>query len=188
MNRLPLMHEDEREIPLDLQAYLVSPPRAITSFLLETTDKLILTNTWLNDKWSFVYFTHSHCLPECRPALDKMKDLQAAFTSNNVQFLVLGIDSEHESADDLAHFLSADEFGLTVATTTEDEIEQLAKSFIALFLKTDFANGRYQIEQEHHIFVVDPKGRVYATFKPPFSSIGIQSQFLKLRLFYAQTE
>jgi len=68
------------------------------------------------------------------------------------------------------------------------EIEQLARDFVALFLKTDFSDGSYQIEQEHHLFVVDPKGRVYATFRPPYTSRSIQSQFLKLRYFYAQSE
>ena len=188
MNRLPLMHEDLREIPLDMQVYLESPPRPISLFSLTTSNKLVLTNDWLTGKWTFVYFSHGKCLPECQSAFEKMNDLHAAFANNDFQFLVIGLDPEHESADDLADFLRIQQFELTAATAPEVEIEQLARDFVALFLKTDFSDGSYQIEQEHHLFVVDPKGRIYATFRPPYSSRSIQSQFLKLRHFYAQSE
>jgi protein SCO1 len=188
MNRLPLMHEDLREIPPDMQVYLESPPRTISSFSLTTNHQLMLTNDWFEGKWSFVYFSHGKCLPACQPALDKMNDLHAAFANNDFQFLVIGLDHQHESADDLANFLRSQQYELIAATASETEIEQLARDFVALFLITDFSDGSYQIEQEHHLFVVDPKGRVYATFRPPYTTVSIQSQFLKLRYFYAQSE
>ena len=188
MNRLPLMHEDSREIPLDMQAYLESPPRSISSFSLLTNNKLTLTNDWFDGKWSWVYFGHGNCLPECQTSLERMNDLHAAFANNDFQFLVVGLDYEHESADDLADFLHSRQFDLTAATGSEVEIEQLARVFVALFLKTDFYDGSYQIEQEHHLFVVDPKGRVYATFRPPYTTASLTAQFLKLRYFYAQSE
>lgn len=188
MNRLPLMHEDLREIPVDMQSYLESPPRSIPLFSLPTTNKLALTNGWFDSKWSLVYFAHGNCLPECQDSLEIMNDLQAAFANNDFQFLVVGLDYEHESADDLAGFLHAQQFELSAATAPEAEIEQLARTFVALFLKTDFSDGSYQIEQEHHLFVVDPKGRVYATFRPPYTTASLKAQFLKLRYFYAQSE
>ncbi len=188
MNRLPLMHEDLREIPLDMQVYLESPPRSISTFSLTTNTKLMLTNDWFDNKWSFVYFSHGKCLPECQSALGKMNDLHAAFANNDFQFLVIGLDYQHESAYDLTEFLRSQQFELTAATGPKAEIEQLARDFVALFLITDFSDGSYQIEQEHHIFVVDPKGRVYATFRPPYTTRSIQSQFLKLRYFYARSE
>ncbi|PHS71555.1 MAG: photosynthetic protein synthase I [Methylophaga sp.] len=188
VNRLPLMHEDQREIPADLQAYIASPPRSLPSFSLNMADESVLTNKWFEDKWSFVYFTHSHCLPECQPALEYMNRLQLAFANKDFNFLAIGIDGKHETANDLASFLDLQQYKLTAVTASENKVEALAKTFIALFLRTDFSGGRYQIEQEHHIFVVDPKGRVYATFIPPYTSTSIQRKFLKLRLFYARSE
>jgi hypothetical protein len=88
----------------------------------------------------------------------------------------------------LSDFLHQQKLDFKVATASPKIIGELASSFIALFLQTDYADGSYQIEQEHHLFVVDPKGRVYATFKSPFNKDLIQSAFLKLRYFYARSE
>ncbi|NQY27250.1 MAG: SCO family protein [Piscirickettsiaceae bacterium] len=188
MNKLPLVHSDQRAIPAELQDYLESPPRHLDAFSMRTTGKLALTNEWMEDKWTFVYFSHSHCLPECQPSLDKMTQLQTAFSSTDFQYLVIGIDSEHETAETLATFLTSQNYSFTAASSSYEEIEKLAKTFIALFLQTNFSNGSYQIEQKHNIFLVDPKGRVYATFDAGFSASNIQSRFLKARLFYARTE
>jgi len=188
MNRLPLMSEEQRDIPVDMQAYIASPARPLPAFSLNTGNKLALTNTWFDGKWSLVYFSHSHCMPDCEPALQTMKNIQSNFANADFQFLVIGIGIEHETVDDLLDFLRGKQLNFTAATATQDVIDELASSFIALFLQTDYADGRYQIEQEHHLFVVDPKGRKYATFKPPFNQARIQAEFLKLRHFYAKTE
>jgi cytochrome oxidase Cu insertion factor (SCO1/SenC/PrrC family) len=188
MNRLPLMHEDQREIPVAMQDYIVSPPRPLPEFSLNTDNKLALTNNWFHGKWSLVYFSHSRCMPDCQPALQAMKYIKSAFANVDFQFLVIGIDTEHEAADDLSDFLNQQKLDFKVATASPKIIDELASSFIALFLQTDYADGSYQIEQEHHLFVVDPKGRVYATFKPPFNRDLIKSEFLKLRFFYARSE
>lgn len=186
MNRLPLMHDDQRDIPSEMQNYVESPPRLLPQFSLHIKNKLALTNAWFEDKWTFVYFTHSNCLPICKPSLDALKSLKKAFANSDFQFLAVGIDSEHETADELLLFLESEDYNFTVTTGSETEIDMLAKTFIALFLQTDFTDGSYQIEQEHPLFVVDPKGRVYATFHPPFTEL--RAQVLALRRFYARSE
>jgi len=189
LNRLPLMHEDLRDIPIDMQDYIASPSFSLPLFSLETSEKLALTNKWFEDKWSFVYFTHSHCFPACQASLKNMDELHASFANADFQFLTIGLDSQHETADQLVQFLQSQGFDFTAATANDAaEIDKLARAFVALYLQTDFSDGSYQIEQEHHIFLVDPKGRVYARFKPPYSSATISAQFLKLRHFYAKTE
>jgi len=188
LNRLPLMHEDSRDIPIDMQTYISSPSLPLPSFLLETNGKLALTNNWFYGKWSFVYFTHGHCLPKCQPSLKTMSELQASFANSDFQFLTIGLDSQHETADELDLFLKSQTFEFTTATAKSEEIDLLSRAFIALYLQTSFSDGSYQIEQEHHIFLVDPKGRIYARFIPPYSSMSISAQFLKLRHFYAKTE
>jgi cytochrome oxidase Cu insertion factor (SCO1/SenC/PrrC family) len=186
MNRLPLMQKDTRVIPDGLQTYLESPPRLLPELVLSTKNKLVLTSEWFRSKWSVVYFTHSNCLPTCRPSLDEMKGLQKTFANADFQFLIIGLDIQHETADNLSQFLMSQGYDFTTATGSEKEIEMLSKVFVALFLQTDFTDGSYQIEQEHYLFVVDPKGRVYATFRPPFRRVA--SQFFALRDFYAKTE
>jgi len=182
------MYDDARDIPLDMQAYISSPVMPLSPLSLVTSSKLALTNLWFENKWTFVYFTHGQCLPECDSSLKNMAELQASFANADFQFLTIGLDSQHETAQQLDQFLQSQHVDFVAATADEQEIEALAKEFIALYLQTDFSDGSYQIEQEHHIFLVDPKARIYARFKPPYSSADISAKFLKLRHFYAKTE
>ncbi len=78
-NRLPLMQEDLRDIPTDMLPYIESPAKSLLPFSWVSDNKLALTNEWLNNKWTFVYFSHSHCLPQCQPAPEKMNYLRSAF-------------------------------------------------------------------------------------------------------------
>tara|TARA_R110002050_G_scaffold269917_2_gene412621 strand:- start:166537 stop:167133 length:597 start_codon:yes stop_codon:yes gene_type:complete len=188
MNNLPLMNKEQRDIPVEMQDYIASPARSLPEFSLNTDNKRVLSQGWFDGKWSFVYFSHSHCLPHCLPTLKTMKHLQSSFANADFQFLMVGVDADHERAGDLRTFLAKQGLNFSVATASSTIIDELASTFLALFLQTDYADGSYQIEQEHHLFVVDPKGRVYATFKPPFNHALIQSEFLKLRAFYARTE
>jgi cytochrome oxidase Cu insertion factor (SCO1/SenC/PrrC family) len=166
---------------------IASPAVELPAFSLSTVSKLALTNDWFTDKWTFVAFTFGHCLPNCQSLLDAMKSLKSSLANNDVQFLVIGIDSEHESVTQLNDFLIAHSIEATAVTSEQPElIEQLAHHFVALYLQTDYSDGSYMIEQEHHLFLVDPKGRLYATFKPPFENIN--SDFFELRRFYAQSE
>ncbi|MDT8370926.1 MAG: SCO family protein [Gammaproteobacteria bacterium] len=183
-----MLYDDQRQIPQDLQPYLESPPRQISNFSLETANKLTLTHSWFENKWSFVYFSHLNCLPQCQSSFETLSKLHNAFASNHIQLLVIGLDQQDESITELTQFLNRQNVSVPVATADEATIVQLAKTFIALFLKTDYSDGSYLIEQEHHIFIVDPKGRVYATFRPPYDATKITMLFSKIRLFYAKTE
>ena len=127
-------------------------------------------------------------MPNCQPLLATMKGVKSSLASNSVQFLVVGIDSEHESTEELNDFLLAQKLDVTAATAESSVIEMIAHTFLALFLQTDYSDGSYMIEQEHHLFLVDPKGRLYATFEPPYNSQSIKQLFFKSRQFYAKSE
>jgi len=185
--QMRLMHEDNRDIPIEMLAYLESPPREFTDIYIDLNEEQALTIDWFKNKWSFVYFSHGKCLPLCRPSLETMKLIQSSFTSKDFQFLVIGLDGDNETEASLARFLSAQQFHFDVASASSEKVEALAREFRALFIKTNTSDGRYLIEQEHHIFVIDPKGRIYATLKPPFN-INLQEDISNMRYFYARTE
>ena len=187
--RFPVFRHDNRTIPSDLKPYLASPPRDIPQFLLYQNKKQVLTNDFFFGKWTFVYFSYGHCLPVCKPVYGLLSQLKSHFANPDIQMLVIGIDSKHESAKHLASFVGKHLADAVSATGKQDMIDKLAHVFPALYLITNTGDGKhYQIEQEHDIFLVDPKGRVYAVFKPPLSLDKIESVFVASRRFYAETE
>lgn len=191
VNRVPLLQEDQRVIPAQLQAYIVSPPEKIDEIAVSLNKKQVLTSNIFNEKWSFVYFTHWQCLPGCEQVYQKLAKLDQALHAIDIQFVLLNLDVD-KSGLTTDHLLAlAKQYHLDaqlIDMIDEAELETVAKRFQALFLKTDYADGSYLIEQEHPIILVDPKGRVYARFMPPYSFELIRQKFIELRQFYAQSE
>jgi cytochrome oxidase Cu insertion factor (SCO1/SenC/PrrC family) len=188
LNRLPLVHEELRDIPVELQAYIASPARAMNESHISIEGELVLTSNWLEDKWTLVYFSHANCFPACEATLIKMAEFDAAYATHDVQSMILDLDSETNAKGSMAQQLTQKGFRIVVADASSMDITALAKTFIALFLRTDFSDGSYQIEQEHMLFIVDPKARVYASFDQLVPSKTIKQTFAKLRAFYARTE
>lgn len=186
--RIPLMEVDHRDIPVELRAYLVSPPRLTPLFDQGNNRELTLTNTVFNDKWSFVYFTQTRCLPACSKSLIKMKNLEASFANSDIQFLAVGINHDYDTAATLTDFLKEQQVNATVIDIDKKEVELFSQTFNFIFLRTDFSDGSYMIEQQQSIFLIDPKGRFYAQFKETLSTEVIRSIFIVVRDFYAKTE
>lgn len=182
VSRLQIAQPETRDIPVGLKPYLVSPARPIPQFLLDSKGKQVLTNQSLKQHWSFIYFTHPSCQPECEAVLRVLENLRQYFAAADIQFLLINYDEQ--SVSDSAVQLSTT---LPLYAGEKQRVEKLTKAFGFLFLRTQYGQG-YQLEQQHDIFLVDPKGRVYARFEPPYSSLTIQQHFFSLRDFYARSE
>jgi cytochrome oxidase Cu insertion factor (SCO1/SenC/PrrC family) len=177
--------DDKRQIPASLQAEIVSPARHIPQFLLQSTERQKLTEQSLRGKWTFIYFTHPHCLPNCEPVLEVLDNLQTLLANAEQQFVVINFDSQRSG--ELSSLLASRGMGLPVFTGDGSMLKMLAEDFEFLYLREDDGAGA-EIEQQHSLFLTDPKGRLYARFEPPFSSLSIQQQFFALRDFYARSE
>jgi cytochrome oxidase Cu insertion factor (SCO1/SenC/PrrC family) len=187
-NRVQLRHPDDRVIPEAMQSYLVSPVLPVPEFQLIDYNKQVLTYYNIKNKWSFIYFSHSNCLPGCRTTLNAMKYIKTTLGDKWFNFFVFNIDQRQE-ADQLLKMLDENGYPFNAYSAQDFSIvEKLAGFFIALYLRTDYSNGDYLIEQEHTLFLVDPKGRFYARFKAPLNAVTLQEQVLAARQFYAKTE
>jgi cytochrome oxidase Cu insertion factor (SCO1/SenC/PrrC family) len=187
-NRTDLLQEDLRVIPAELQAYIISPPRPISEEEAILNNKQVLTINLFKDNWTLVYFSHANCLPSCLTGLNKLATFQSAYASKDVGTLLIDLDSDVHARGKLDQLLQYQNFNFPVLEAEEAVIEGLAKTFIALYLKSDLGGGYYQIEQEHKLFLVDPKSRVYAVFDEQTPALTIDNSFAELRSFYAKSE
>ncbi len=176
---------DNRQIPASLDSLLRSPPAELSQFLLHSDTMQVLTEQSLRGQWTYVYFTHPACLPQCEAVLSVLHNLQQLSAQSETRFVLINFDSNQE-----AHrpdWWLQNTPSLPLYSGKKEVISRLAEQFEFLYLKTALERG-YSLEQQHSIFLVDPKARVYARFEPPFSSPLIQQQFLAARDFYARSE
>lgn len=176
---------DRRDIPASLRPQLVSPPQPVPQFLLQSADQQKLTEQGLRGKWSFIYFSHSRCMPDCEPVLTVMHNLKQMLANREQQVLLINFRSDKNGAmTDLLNELDLD---LTVFSGKPEMLAMLSDS-VEFFYLADEDSPHTTIEQQHSIFVSDPQGRLYARFEPPFSSLSIQQRFFEIRDFYARSE
>lgn len=180
LSRQDVAQVDNRDIPQALAPHIVSPPQSVPQFLLNSKGKQVLTNSAFLKSWTFVYFIHSGCQPECDAVLRVMHNLQRFSASRDMRFVLIDFDASNTALPNYPTDIS-------VYTAGQQQLDDLAQTFDFLFLRTQYVDG-YSIEQQHDIFLVDPKGRIYARFVPPFTSLTIQQQFIALRDFYARSE
>jgi len=180
MSRLDIAQPDRRVIPESLKPILISPPKALPQFILTTDSGGLLTNTSVMERWSFVYFTHPNCQPDCSIVYSVLENLKELFASQSTQFFLVNfMSSEKESV-----FSSS----LSVYSAPKKVLQPVMASFNFLYIDPKDYGDTDKVEQQQYIYLIDPRGRAYAVFKPPFSSFFIQKQFFELRRFYALTE
>ncbi len=188
-NKVGLDYTESRIIPDNLKPYLTSPPRPIDIDVGAHNDKLALTSLVSKSQWQLVYFTHSNCFPFCDQTLRKLSQFQSAFEASDVITAIIDIDTEAGSQDQLSIELARRGYDFTVYDDNNEQvIDTLTRQVGALFLRTDFDDGQYKIEQKHDVFLIDPKNRVYAMFDENTSFKTIQHSFVMMRQFYAKTE
>lgn len=181
ISRMEFTQPDRRDIPDNLRKFLISPPQLIPQFVLQSHEKQVLTNVSLDGKWSFVYFTHLYCEPECAVVVKVVQHLQRLFAGSSIQFLIINFGDNADTATLSFH-------GLKTYGGSSDVIESITKSFDFLYLEPEEYESSLKVEQQHYIYLIDPQGRAYAVFKPPFTSLAIQKIFFQIRDFYARSE
>lgn len=181
VSRMEFTQPDKRDIPDELRPFLVSPPKPIPQFVLNDSSNTILTNVALEDRWSFIYFTHAYCQPECDVVVEVMQNLKRLFAGPTIQFLLINFGNQSDTS-------ILPDSTLNIYGGSPEIIESTIRSFNFLYLEPESDQNINKVEQQHYIYLVDPQGRVYAVFKPPFTSLAIQQVFFMLRDFYARSE
>lgn len=177
--RMHVPAPDARVIPPSLAPYLLSPPRPLPQFLLRRPGGRVLTNTDLDGRWTFVYFTHSRCEPDCAPVLAVLRHLRDSIADRDVGFVLIDIDPARPlQAQPGLHD------GLELAGGDTAMIDALARQYGFLYLQS----ADHAPEQQHHVYLTDPKGRAYAVFRPPFTSAALAERYDRIRAYYARTE
>lgn len=181
--------QEYREIPKSLSPYIISPPKDINADINSDNEKLVLTSLLSEGSWTWVYFSHANCFDSCSESYKKLSAIRAAYANNDIKIVIVDLDGEVSARGKLAKVLNEQGYDYDVIESQyEESVEAIAQQFEALFLRTNYDDGSYLLEQQHDIFLVDPKGRVYARFNDQTSAAEMKNSFVAIRQFYATSE
>jgi protein SCO1/2 len=156
-------------------SYLLPEPRKLEPFQLLDQDNRVFDRERLAGRWNLIFFGYTYCPDICPMALSI---LQGVFDSlkrqpnllKDLQGIFISVDPKRDKPEILKNYVgyfNPDFLGLT---GEEEQIRHLARWFGAKYsyFYSWETEGEYFIDHTATLFLVDPRGRLYAAFPVPY--------------------
>ena len=147
----------------------------------------------LQGKWTFVFFGYTSC-PDICPAtmyvlnaVHGMIEDRTGKAPDDMQVLFVSVDPQRDTPELLASYVTHFNPGFIGATAEKARIDRLAAQFGAGYiLEQETTPGQYLVSHTSAIFLVDPLGRLVATFSQPHYANTIVTQYEKILAYFYQ--
>jgi len=180
------------ERPAELEGVLRPDFRLLLPFELTDQNNAVFDEKRLLNKWTFVFFGYTSCPDVCPATLYVLSAVQGLLVDetgkipDDMQVVFISVDPTRDTPEKLAKYVSYFNKDFIGATADKTEIDKLARQFGAGYIIEDKnAAGEYDVSHTSAIFLIDPYGRLVATFSQPHQASTIVSQYKKIRKYFS---
>jgi len=177
--------------PAELRGVLRSEFRQLDAFQLSSDNRGPVTETSLRGKWSFFFFGYLSCPDVCPATLHELGRFWNLLVDDrgavpeDLQVIFVSVDPARDSTENLARYASYFNRNFIGATAGKGQIDRLTRQFSAQYMiEAETETGEYLVNHSSAIFLVDPYGRVVASFSQPHYATTILAQFEKIVDYY----
>lgn len=179
--------------PPELMGVLRPDFRLLQPFKLTDHNNAVFNEEKFQGKWSFVFFGYTSCPDICPTTLHVLSSVQTLLEDGtdddpaNRQVIFISVDPERDTTKILAAYMSYFNTSFIGATADKTEIDKLTRQFGAGYvIEPETSPGQYLVAHTSAIFLVDPLGRLVATFSQPHYPATITSLYEKIRAYFLQ--
>ncbi len=180
--------------PGELEGVLRKDFRPISGFELQSRSHGPITGSSLRGKWSFVFFGYLSCPDICPNTLHELSQFRRLLVDENgaepedMQVIFISVDPARDSTENLASYVRHFHHSFIGATAGKGALERLARQFGAGYvIEAETAPGQYPVAHTSAIFLVDPSGRLVASFSQPHYAATLLSQYRKITAYFSGT-
>ncbi len=179
-------------------ATVLDIPVPLPSFSLNDQNGNEFTQWSLSRKWTFMFFGYTFCPDVCPMALVDLNDVYQDLVEKgdlveaqfevNTQVVFVSVDPERDGVDMLKEYISHFNENFIAVTGKPEVIDSLARPIGVAYRRapgTD-SEGDYFIDHSASFLLIDPLGRLRATFSPPHDPVHIAEDFRKIRDKYTE--
>ncbi len=138
-------------------------------FRLEAT-RGVFSNAELQGRWTFLLFGYTHC-PDVCPTdlalLDRVTRALAQQGQERLQVVFVSVDPQRDSLALLGRFVPAFNPAFVAATGSDESLQALTKPLGAYFVRNEQEGPGYSVDHTSAVYLVDPQGRLQASFQMP---------------------
>ena len=178
--------------PPELAGVLRANFKLLQPFELTAHNNAIFNEKKLLDKWSFVFFGYTSCPDVCPSTLYVLSSVHGLLVDetgeipDDMQVIFISVDPERDSSEKLANYITYFNKDFIGTTASKINIDKLTQQFSAGYIIDEkSSNGEYNISHTSAIFLIDPYGRLVASFSQPHQANTITSQYKKIRKYFS---
>ncbi len=165
---------------------------AIKPFSLINMDGHRFTNKNLEGRWSLIFFGFTNCPSICPTTLSRLdkayRMLVEQKTNPMPQIIFISVDPERDGPYTIRQYLANFNKKFIGAMGSKEEINKLTEQFRVVYAKSESDDMDYYISHSGKIMVINPKGSLVATLKPPFDAESIAKDFHNIQKNYQKEE
>ncbi len=182
-------------VPEDIKHYVYWQASELTDLDLRRSGDQPLRLRQLQGQWVLLFLGYTHCPDVCPGTLAVVAEAcklidQGAGGVSPVQGLFVSVDPQRDTPERLAEYVAYFHPRFLGATAKPETLEELARTLGAPFIvqaaEGGSATGNYQVAHSATVFVIDPRGRLFARFPPPQDPVEMAAAFQKMRAYYQQ--
>jgi len=180
------------ERPVELEGVLRPDFRALQTFRLTDHNNTVFDEKRLQGKWSFVFFGYTSCPDVCPATLYVLSSVHRLLSEevgtapDDMQVIFISVDPARDTPEKLAGYVTYFNEDFIAATADKNEIDKLARQFAAGYIiEEETSPGEYNVSHTSAIFLIEPDGRLVATFSQPHQPSTIVSLYKKIRAFFS---
>ena len=178
--------------PQELSGVLRSNFKLLQPFELTDHNNAVFNEKRFLDKWSFVFFGYTSCPDICPATLYVLKSVHGLLVDesgevpDDMQVVLISVDPERDTTEKLADYITYFNKDFIATTADKVNIDKITQQFGAGYIMDEETSaGVYNVSHTSAIFLVDPYGRLVASFSQPHQPTTITSQYKKIRKYFS---
>jgi len=143
-------------------------------------------------KWSFVFFGFTSCMHICPPTLNVLNQVHKSLTEeagkvpDDMQVVFISVDPDRDSVEKIHSYITKFNKDFIGTIASKVTIDKVAQQFGSGYVKeAETSDGNYNVAHTSAVFLVDPFGRLVATFSQPHQPATITSQYKKIQSYFS---
>ncbi|MCK4675183.1 MAG: SCO family protein [Gammaproteobacteria bacterium] len=180
------------ERPAELEGVLRPGFKLLQPFKLTDHNNTVFDEKRLQGKWSFVFFGYTSCPDVCPATLFVLNSVhgllldESGGSTDDMQVVFVSVDPARDTVNKLADYVTYFNKDFIGTTADKTEIEKLARQFGAGYIfEEETSAGVYNVSHTSAIFLIDPTGRLVASFSQPHQPATIISLYKKIRTYFS---
>ena len=165
----------------DNNALVLAEPRiTLNEFAFEKAGKVAFTNESLKGKWTLIFAGYTFCPDVCPTTLADLDRVYPSLTNDNdttTQVVFVSVDPNRDKAEQLADYVHYFNKNFIGVTSTHQQLWPFVTQLGLIYgiVEAGDTEDFYLVDHSASIVLIDPEGKLHATFKSVPNQQGINS-------------